>query len=165
VALIYSLRPASVVEVGVLSIVLPAPGGEVIRRCSALQVVLIFIPIVLYFYHKCSVSGKVNRNLRKDDMAKLTEYAKCAVCQFCHYWWFSFLGPTARIGGYSTIFHWPPYVGGPMRTILPVSFSFDMYFFIVVVDFERVFDIFLDEIFGFFFHARLLAAVRYPAKI
>lgn len=54
---------------------------------------------------------------------------------------------------------------GPMRTILPVSFSFDMYFFIVVVDFERVFDIFLDEIFGFFFHARLLAAVRYPAKI
>ena len=30
-----------------------------------------------------------------------------------------------------------------MRTILPVSFSFDMYFFIVVVDFERVFDIFL----------------------
>lgn len=101
----------------------------------------------------------------EDDMAKLTEYAKCAVCQFCHYWWFSFLGPTARIGGYSTIFHWPPYVGGPMRTILPVSFSFDMYFFIVVVDFERVFDIFLDEIFGFFFHARLLAAVRYPAKI
>ncbi len=82
-------------------------------------------------------------------MAKLTEYAKCAVCQFCHYWWFSFLGPTARIGGYSRIFHWPPYVGGPMRTILPVSFSFDMYFFIVVVDFERVFDIFLDEIFGF----------------
>ena len=63
-------------------------------------------------------------------MAKLTEYAKCAVCQFCHYWWFSFLGPTARIGGYSRIFHWPPYVGGPMRTILPVSFSFDMYFFI-----------------------------------
>ena len=56
-------------------------------------------------------------------MAKLTEYAKCAVCQFCHYWWFSFLGPTARIGGYSTIFHWPPYVSGPMRTILPVSFS------------------------------------------
>lgn len=50
-ALIYSLRPASVVEVGVLSLVLPAPGGEVIRRCSALQVVLIFIPIVLYFYH------------------------------------------------------------------------------------------------------------------
>lgn len=131
-ALIYSLRPASVVEVGVLSLVLPAPGGEVIRRCSALQVVLIFIPIVLYFYH---------------------------------YWWFSFLGPTARIGGYSRIFHWPPYVGGPMRTILPVSFSFDMYFFIVVVDFERVFDIFLDEIFGFFFHARLLAAVHYPAKI
>lgn len=40
-----------------------------------------------------------------------------------------------------------------------------MYFFIVVVDFERVFDIFLDEIFGFFSHARLLAAVRYPAKI
>ena len=66
---------------------------------------------------------------------------------------------------YSQTFHWPPYVGGPMRTILPVSFSFDMYFFIVVVDFERVFDIFLDEIFGFFFHARLLAAVRYPAKI
>lgn len=52
-----------------------------------------------------------------------------------------------------------------MRTILPVSFSFDMYFFIVVVDFERVFDIFLDEIFGFFFHARLLAAVCYPAKV
>lgn len=50
-ALIYSLRPASVVEVGVLSLVLPAPGGEVIRRCSVLQVVLIFIPIVLYFYH------------------------------------------------------------------------------------------------------------------
>lgn len=98
-------------------------------------------------------------------MAKLTEYAKCAVCQFCHYWWFSFLGPTAGIGGYSRIFHWPPYVGGPMRTILPVSFSFDMYFFIVVVDFERVFDIFLDEIFGFFFHARLLTAARYPAKI
>ena len=45
------IRPASVVEVGVLSLALPAPGGEVIRRCSALQVVLIFIPIVLCFYH------------------------------------------------------------------------------------------------------------------
>lgn len=55
-----------------------------------------------------------------------------------------------RLSVYSRISHWPPYVCGPMRTILPVSFSNEMYFFIVVGDFERVFDNCLDEILGFF---------------
>ena len=83
-------------------------------------------------------------------MAKLTEYAKCAVCQFCHYWWFSFLGPTARIGGYSRIFHWPPYVGGPMRTILPILFNCEIFFFIVSGDLDRIFANCSRVILGFF---------------
>lgn len=48
--LIYSLRPSSAVVVGVLSLELPAPGRGAVRRCSALRVVSIFIPIVKCFY-------------------------------------------------------------------------------------------------------------------
>ncbi len=47
-----------------------------------------------------------------------------------------------------------------MRTILPVSFSIDMYFFIVVEDFERAFDNCLDEIFGYFLISFKIASNR-----
>lgn len=57
VALIYSLRPASVVEVGVLSLVLPAPGGggdsAVFRLASCAHIhshCLVLLPLMSRFW-------------------------------------------------------------------------------------------------------------------
>ena len=44
-----------------------------------------------------------------------------------------------RLSVYSRISHWPPYVCGPMRTILPILFNREIFFFIVSGDFDRIF--------------------------
>lgn len=55
-----------------------------------------------------------------------------------------------RISIYSRTFHWPPYVGGPMRTILPILFNCEIFFFIVSGDLDRIFANCSRVILGFF---------------